>query len=496
MPRILTPSLQPMASSRHELMSSQAPLLYERVAQLVETQIATGTLRTNDRIPSVRSMSRTAKVSVSTVVQAYVHLESIGLIEARPQSGFYVRPPDPQAVPEPRAKPTRSRRPMTIAAEMLDTCREALSRNDIIPLNGAFTSPALYPTQRLNNLTREVLRDRPLHAGELIMPPGDPELRRQVAKRMALAGAPTDPEHVVITSGTMDAITLALRVVCQPGDTVLVESPTYFGLLQAIEHLRLKVVEVPNRPGMGIDAEAVRTMAHSTRLAAAVLMPNFNNPAGTLTPDDAKRDIVATLTGMEIPIIEDDIYGDLHYGSVRPTSMRAFDESGLVISCGSVSKTIALGYRIGWAVTPQFHADIARAKFYSSVACPTLQQLVLARYYASGGYDRYLRRIRAMLSANAQSFIDAVARHFPAGTRITRPTGGIVIWVELPANVDAAELFRTALASRIGIGPGVVFSAKADYRNYVRLSCGLPWSPAIDRAIEKLGKLVHAMATQ
>ena len=225
-------------------------------------------------------------------------------------------------------------------------------------------------------------------------------------------------------------------------------------------------------------------------------MPNFNNPAGTLTPDEAKRDIVATLTGMEIPIIEDDIYGDLHYGSVRPTSMRAFDESGLVISCGSVSKTIALGYRIGWAVTPQFHADIARAKFYSSVACPTLQQLVLARYYASGGYDRYLRRIRAMLAANAQSFIDAVARHFPAGTRITRPAGGIVIWIELPANVDAAELFRTALASRIGIGPGVVFSAKADYRNYVRLSCGLPWSPAIDRAIEKLGKLVHAMAAQ
>ncbi len=476
-------------------MSSQAPLLYERVARLVETQIATGTLRTNDRIPSVRSMSRTAKVSVSTVVQAYVHLESIGLIEARPQSGFYVRPPDPQTVPEPRAKPTRSRRPTSVAAEMLDICREALSRSDIIPLNGAFTSPSMYPTQRLNNLTREVLRDRPLHAGELIPPPGDPELRRQVAKRMALAGAPTDPEHVVITSGTMDAITLSLRVVCQPGDTVLVESPTYFGLLQAIEHLRLKVIEVPNRPGTGIDADAVRTIARSTRLSAAVLIPNFNNPTGTLTPDDAKQDIVATLTGMEVPIIEDDIYGDLHYGSVRPTSMRAFDETGLVISCGSVSKTIALGYRIGWAITPQFHTDIARAKFYSSVACPTLQQLVLARYYASGGYDRYLRRVRAMLCTNAQSFIDAVARHFPAGTRITRPAGGIVIWIELPTSVDAVELFRTALASRIGIAPGLVFSAKADYRNYVRLSCGLPWSPAIDRAIEKLGRLVHAMAT-
>lgn len=475
-------------------MSSQAPLLYERVAHLVETQIATGTLRTNDRIPSVRSMSRAAKVSVSTVVQAYVHLENIGLIEARPQSGFYVRPPDPTLLPEPRAKMTRSRRPASIATEMLDICREALSRSDIVPLNGAFTSPALYPNQRLNNLTREVLRDRPMHAGELIMPPGDAELRRQVAKRMAIAGAPTDAEHVVITGGTMDAVTLSLQIVCQPGDTVLVESPTYFGLLQAIEHLRLKVVEVPNHPGVGIDVEAIRNIVGATQLAAAVLMPNFNNPTGALTSDEAKREIVTLLTGNQIPIIEDDIYGDLHYGSVRPTSMRAFDESGLVISCGSVSKTIALGYRIGWAVSPQFHTDIARAKFYSSVACPTLQQLVLARYYASGGYDRYLRRVRSMLSTNSQHFIDAVARHFPSGTRVARPAGGIVIWIELPAGVDGAELFRTALASRIGIAPGVVFSAKANYRNYIRMSCGLPWSAAIERAIEKLGRLIGGTA--
>lgn len=475
-------------------MSSQAPLLYERVARLVETQIATGALRTNDRIPSVRSMSRTAKVSVSTVVQAYVHLENIGLIEARPQSGFYVRPPDPTVLPEPRAKATRSKKPTSVAAEVLDTCREALSRTDIVPLNGAFTSPTLYPNQRLNNLMREVLRDHPMNAGELFMSPGHPELRRQIAKRMAIAGAPTDPAHVVIANGAMDAIIQSLNVLCQPGDTVMVESPTYFGLLQAIEYLRLKVIEVPNHPGTGIDVDAVRNAARTPGLAAAVLMPNFNNPAGTLTPDDAKRAIVAALTAAEVPIIEDDIYGDLHHGSARPTSLRAFDEAGLVISCGSVSKTIALGYRIGWAVSPTFHADIARAKFYSSVASPTLQQLVLARYYASGGYDRYLRRVRATISANSQHFIDAVGRYFPSGTRVARPSGGIVLWIEMPEGVDGTELFRTALASRIGIAPGIVFSAKAGYRNFIRLNCGLPWSGPIERAIEKLGRMASTLA--
>ena len=474
-------------------MSSQAPLLYERVARLVEAQISTGTLRANDRIPSVRSMSRTAKVSVSTVVQAYLHLENIGLIEARPQSGFYVRPPDPKVLPEPRQKVTRSRKPISIAAEMLEMGREALGRTDIVPLNGAFTSPTLYPNQRLNNLMREVLREHPMNAGELFPSPGHPELRRQIAKRMAIAGAPTDPAHVVITNGAMDAILQTLAVLCQPGDTVMVEAPTYFGLLQAIEYLRLKVIEVPNHPGVGIDPDAVRNAAGTPGLTAAVLMPNFNNPAGTLTPDDAKRTIVAALTANEIPIVEDDIYGDLHYGSVRPVSLRAFDEAGLVISCGSVSKTIALGYRIGWAVSPTFYADIARAKFYSSVACPTLQQLVLARYYASGGYDRYLRRLRATICANSQHFIEAVGRHFPPGTRVARPSGGIVLWIELPQGVDGTELFRTALASKIGIAPGIVFSAKAGYRNFIRMNCGLPWSGTIERAVEKLGRMVGAL---
>jgi DNA-binding transcriptional MocR family regulator len=461
---------------------------------MVETQISTGALRTHDRIPSVRSMSRAAKVSVSTVVQAYVHLENIGLIEARPQSGFYVRPANAHALPPPRPKIARSRRPTTVATEVLDTCREALMRKDVLPLNGAFTSPTLYPNQRLNNLVREVLRDHPMNAGELLLPPGLEELRRQIAKRMALGGAPVDPSHVVITGGTMDAITLSLQVLCRAGDTVLVESPTYFGLLQSIEHLSLRVVEAPNHPVLGIDVDAVRHIARTTKLAAAVLMPNFNNPTGSLTPDASKREIVEILTGLDVPIIEDDIYGDLHYGSSRPSSMRAFDDAGLVISCGSVSKTIALGYRIGWAVSPQFHADLARAKFFSSVACPTLQQLVLARYYASGGYDRYLRRVRTALATSTQQFMEAIARYFPNGTRVARPAGGVVLWVELPRNVDGTELFRTALASRIGIAPGLVFSAKADYRNFIRLSCGLPWTPTLERALDKLGRLVTEMS--
>ncbi|MBC7982636.1 MAG: PLP-dependent aminotransferase family protein [Candidatus Obscuribacterales bacterium] len=473
------PSVQPLPQS----------LLYERVAQRIETQIKKGTLRTNDRIPSVRNMSRTAGVSVATVVQAYVHLESAGLIASRPQSGFYVRADSAKQLPQPKARSVRALRPRSVASEVLDCCREALLRTDIVPLNGAFTSPALYPTTRLNTLIREVMRDHPWHAGEIIAPPGHEGLRRELAKRMSMLGTPTDASEVVITNGTMDALTLTLGVLCRHGDTVLVEAPTYFGILQAVEHLGLKLVEVPNHPGTGIDVEAVRRAVRSTKITAAVLMPNFNNPVGSLTPDDAKREIVAVLTGQNVPIVEDDIYGDLHYTGARPSSLRSFDEAGLVVSCGSISKTIALGFRLGWAVSSQFHEDITRAKFFSSVASPTLQQLVMARYYSGGGYERYLRRIRRLLAENVLHMSDAVARYFPAGTKVTRPAGGVVLWVELPQQVDGTELFRTALASRIGTLPGMVFSAKGDFRNYLRLNCGLPWTTTVQRAVQQLGKL-------
>jgi DNA-binding transcriptional MocR family regulator len=465
-------------------------LVYEKIAQLIERQILSGALRTQDRIPSVREMSRTAGVSVSTVVQAYLRLESAGLIEARAKSGFYVSALRSERLRLPRERKPRSVRPRSVAGEVLDTSIEAMRRVDVLPLSGAVSAPVFYPNRRLSQLTREILKDYPLHAGEFVLPPGDLELRRQIAKRMTLAGSPTDPEEVVITSGALDAITLSLRALCRAGDTVLVESPTFFGILQAIEYAGLKVVEVPNRAGTGIDIEGIRRAIRATKVTAAVLMPTFNNPTGSLTSAENKRTLVKALCGARIPIIEDDVYGDLYFSLRRPPSLRSFDESGLVVSCGSISKTVALGFRIGWAVSSQFHGEIARAKFFSSVACPTLQQKVIARYFASGGYERHLRRLRQTISANAGRMIDAIARHFPAETHVARPAGGMVVWVELPRGVDGIELFRTALANQIGIYPGVVFSATADYRNYIRLNCGLEWTLAVDRAIERLGKAV------
>lgn len=470
-------------------MSRRSPR-YEQVASLVERQILSGSLKPSDRVPSLRTMSRSVGVSVGTVVQAYLHLERRGLVETRPRSGFYVAARAPAAA-SPSALAARSRKPRPVAPKVVDTVLAALGRPDLVALNSAVTDPASRLNGRLNGLTRRILREHPELPNVFVPPPGLEALRREIAKRMALTGASVDPDDIVITNGTMEALALSLGVLCKPGDAVLVESPTYFGILQLLEHLGLKVVEVPNHPEHGIDADALEYAVSGSRIAAALLQSGFNNPTGAATPDAVKARIVRILAKRGIPLVEDDIYGDLHLGGERPRPFAAFDDSGAVITCASISKSVALGFRVGWAAAPRYTTELVRAKFCTSVATPTLQQHVVARYLAEGLHDRHLRRVREELAMGFERFGNAIVSAFPPGTRISRPRGGVVLWLELPGEIDGLSLFRAALAHRIGIAPGMIFSASGNYGRFVRLSAGARFTPEVRRAIEVLGRLAR-----
>ena len=472
-------------------MASNQSLRYERVADIIERQIATGSLRPNERVPSLRAMSRNAGVSIGTVVQAYMQLERRGLLETRPRSGYFVGGRRLPALAPPSSKRTVSRRPLGVAPKVVDTVLASLGRRDLVALNSAVAASASRLNGRLNSLTRTALREHPDLPNVYLTPPGHEGLRREIAKRMAMTGLRVTADDVIVTNGTMEAITLSLGVLCRPGDTVLVESPTYFGVLQVLEHLGLNIVEVPNDSEGGIDVQALEYVVAGTKIAAAVLQSSFNNPAGSATSDAAKRRIVEILAARGIPLVEDDIYGDLHFGNERPRPFGAFDGSGQVITCGSISKTVAIGYRIGWAITPRYATEIARAKFCSSVACATLQQDVVARYLRASSHERHLRRVRENLRANVERFTDTIARDFPGGTRASHPRGGVVLWVELPRGCDGVELFHAALAHRIGIAPGIIFSATGAYRNFVRLSAGVRWTPEVEKALNLLGKLAR-----
>jgi DNA-binding transcriptional MocR family regulator len=469
-------------------------LLYEKVADHLASMIDRGTLAPGDRLPSVRRLARQQHVSISTVVQAYLHLENRGLVEARPQSGHYVRLRRAPQLPEPHpARPSATASKVAIADMVARVYRSARDPN-LVPFGAAQPDPALLPTDKLNRMMSQIAREADGLGVIYDPPPGYPGLRRAIARKSASWGCALTADDLVTTVGCMEALLLCVRAVARAGDAIAVESPTYYGLLQLLESLEIRVFEVPGSSATGLDLVRLEELMRAQRLAAVLAIPNFNNPLGSLMPDDAKEKLVGLCRKHEVPLIEDDIYGDLGFAEDRPRPAKAFDRDGGVMLCGSFSKTIAPGYRVGWCAPGRWRDQVERLKFAHTVATPTLPQMAIAEFLENGGYDHHLRQMRRRLAAQVDRFTDAVAGAFPEGTRISRPRGGFVLWVELPANIDALDLHARAYARGISIAPGPIFSAKQRFTSYIRINCGYAWSDLIERSIQTLGHLAHELA--
>lgn len=478
-----------------------AELLYERVADRVAELIARGVLRPGDRAPSVRKLSRQENVSVATVVQAYQQLEVRGLVEARPQSGHYVRAPRPRTnIAEPRPPRSSNTATKPSVAHLVAKVYGAVRDPRIVNLGAAYPSPELLPTDRIQRIVASMAREVSGLAVSYDPPPGCPALRRHIARRAVDAGCAIPADELVTTVGAMEALHLALRAVAKPGDTVAIESPAYYGLLQLIESLGIRALEIPAQPGTGMDLDALEVALDTTNKVAAVMaIPSFANPLGSRMSNAGKKRLVSMLAAREIPLIEDDIYGDLPFpGSAppgeedRPKPAKAFDRDGLVILCSSFSKTIAPGYRVGWIAGGRYRDTIEALKFAHTVSTPTLPQLAIAEFIEGGGYDHHLRQLRRRFAAQVAQMREAISMHFPEGTRISSPTGGFVLWVELPRG-SSIELHARALADGVSIAPGPIFSAKPRFSTYFRISCGLPWNDRIERAVETLGRIAHSL---
>jgi len=320
------------------------------------------------------------------------------------------------------------------------------------------------------------------------MPPGCERLRTQIAKRSILAGFSVRPDQVLITSGCVEAVLLALRATCRAGDTIAVESPFYFNFLQLVAEMGLKALEIPSTMKEGISIEALRYAIEQNRISACLVIPNFGNPLGNLMPDERKKELVDLLAEHNIPLIEDDIYGDLVFGNERPVAAKAFDRKGLVIYCSSFSKTIAPGYRVGWTIGGRFQGEMERLKMMINLATASPTQLALAEFLATGGYDHHLRTIRRIYARNISVMTDLIARHFPAGTSMSRPRGGFILWVEMPSRTDSLALYQRAAEEGISITPGPLFSLSGKFGNYIRLSAAY-FDEKVERAIEALGRL-------
>ena len=468
-------------------------LRYEALANELLLLIANGVLRAGDRLPSVRAACRSHHLSPATVLQAYYLLERRGLVEARPKSGYYVRPRPARHLPEPRpTRPTSESTEVDIS-DFVFAILHASRDQSVVPLGSGFPSPELFPLDKLARHLGAAARHMDPWATVRDLPPGNDALRRQIALRYLAAGAPVSPQEIVITNGAMEALNLCLQAVAKPGDLVAVESPTFYASLQAIERLQLKAVEIPTHPREGVSLSALAEILEQQPVKACLLMLNFQNPLGSRVPEDKRRELLALLARHDVPLIEDDVYAELHFDG-ELLSSKSLDTAGRVLHCGSFAKCLAPGYRVGWVAAGRYTRSVERLKFMTSLASNIPTQIALADYLQQGGFEPHLRRLRRALADQQAQLMDAVARHFPAETRVSRPEGGYFLWLELPEGTDTLALHRRALAQGISIAPGPIFSAKREYRHCLRLNSGHPWDGRFEAAVAALGRLVAEAA--
>jgi DNA-binding transcriptional MocR family regulator len=465
----------------------------DEVCHTIRSRIETGIYHAGDKVSSVRELSRQLGVSISTVLEAYRRLETEGVIAAQPQSGFYVQlAATRRLVRSTYTQPSRVPSAPTNEGLIRTILRDRHGPG-IISLAKAAPDPSLLPVAALQRLLVGSMREHGAEAVAGTDPAGHQPLREQIARRMLAAGCAVSPAEVLVTNGCSEALNLALRVVCRPGDIVAVESPTFHGILLACQSLGLRVLEVSTGLSEGIRLDALRGLLDEYPVKAVLITPNFGNPLGSLMSDENKALLVRMLAEREVVLIEDDVYGDLGYAESRPIAAKAFDRTGNVLYCSSFSKTLAPGYRLGWVVGGPYTERLEMLKFATSLSTPTLQQMAMANFLAVQRYTHYLRRASKAYQNNTSRMVAAVQASFPEGTRCHKPHGGFVVWAELPAGHDAVRLYEEAIKAGIAFMPGPLFSASNLYRNCLRMSAA-KWDHRIESAVEKLGALAHRVA--
>lgn len=475
-------------------MKNKESLLYLSIAGDIEQRIMDNVLRIGERLPSVRALSKLHNVSMSTSLQAYYHLEGKGLIESRPQSGYFVRfNPSrfPKKIEKSNPSPVAKKKNVeAIISEVYDD----IAMQGMVRFSLSVPAPELLPLARLSKSMTQALRDLPAHGTSYESIQGNRELRQQIARSSIEWGGHLQADDIVTTAGCMNAISYSLLALTKPGDTIAVESPVYFGVLRFAQSIGLKILELPTDPDTGVDPDDVKRALERHNIKACFFVTNFSNPLGYCMPDEQKKELVNILSRNGVPLIEDDLYGDVYFGKQRPRSCKSYDEEGNVLWCGSISKTLAPGFRVGWVAPGKYTEKIKRLKLYNSITSATPQQAAIAHFLAQGRYEHHMRKLRQTLHANSLQFMRAIDEYFPDNVKVSAPKGGFILWLELDKKVDTYNVYQEAAQHKISIAPGSMFTLQERYNNCMRISYGMPWNNTVDQALKKLGSLVKNMS--
>lgn len=467
-------------------------LLMKRYLQLAaqfQNLIADGTLEPGMRLPSVRQASRSYRVSPSTVFHAYYALERLGLIIARPRSGYFVasRP----VLEKPLMIASRRSIDEADGDSLIIRFMKAQRRCRHPGLGSSEPSPQLFPFARLSRSLTAATRRMARSQNALPEGKAEADLRRQIALRYTITGVTVPVDEIIVTNGALDALMLSLQVLTRPGDTIAIERPAFHAVQDAVRRLHLKAVEIPVDPHCGIDLGALADALRQHPVRACWFMTTLHHPTGATLSDTRKKALVRLLAEHGVPLIEDDVFRELHFGLTAACPAKRFDSNGLVLHCGSFSKSLAPGLRVGWVAAGRYAARMEHARWLTMASASVPSQYAIADYLEHGDYDRLLRKLRRELASLQAQMVAAIAKYFPKGTSVVRPPGGFFLWVELPEGVETVQLFEMAQEHEIVIAPGAIFSSNLEFRRHIRLNYGRPWSPDVEKEICILGMLVR-----
>ncbi len=462
-------------------------LLYKKVGRIIFDQIENHTFQSGQRLPSERQLSKKLNVSIGTVQRAYADLEDLGLIIPKKRSGYYVKPSKPVSISPPKVEHFESIPSNVRVLETAISVMQVASKKGLVKLGSAIPNVTGKAVVKLHQALKR--RSQKIHNYEED-PQGYLPLRRQIARRSISTGKSYHPDEIVITAGCQEALTIALRCISKPGDTIVVESPCYYGALQALEFLELNAIEIPSSPSDGIDTATLETVLQTWPVKGILLNPSFSNPSGYLCPELKKQDIARLILKYDIPLIEDDIFADLGFRGDRPTSIQSYDQDGRVIVCSSISKTICPDLRIGWMMAGRYTQKARTIKFISTLCAPCHTQYALTDFLSTNLYERHIRSVTSDYERKQHLLLKAVKRWFPDETYATQPQGGFLCWLKLPDEIDGLILYQQAIEEGISLTPGEICSPTNRFKNYIRLNYAVASIEEIEFSIKTIAKLM------
>jgi DNA-binding transcriptional MocR family regulator len=471
------------------------PKIFNQIADKIAEQIKQGVLPPGSKAPSLRRLSEQLGVNKTTVNRAYWKLENDGLMECRPQSGFYIlsnrffAPAEPRKVDWGTSLSTTSMSEFMAELDSLQEGVKAFGNPANIHLTVAQPPAKSFPQALLKTLAASYRRMDSKSLVEYPWPPGNLYFRRQISRHYLDRGLMLSPDEILTTAGCSDAIRIALRCVTKRDDIVALESPIYSPLLMIVKEMGLRVVEIPLDPQEGMDLNALQRALKRYKVKACLSVPNFNSPMGCLMPDANKKRLVEMTARHNVTLIEDDVMGDLYFGHVRPKPAKFFDKQGSVILCSSFAKTIGRGIRTGFLAGGKIHNQAVGIKFTDSSGCSPFHEWSLGHFIESGGYQRHLRKMRQFYSSNLSRVAQTLIKHFPVGTLISRPAGGLVFWVEFPRKISSSKIWKEASARGIIAVPGNFNSLQARFPHHMAISFSRPMDEKLEKAIKTLGDL-------